>query len=62
MNVNTFIIHVMIGLANVDAIRILTRYKNDSSTRIIIPCVRYVLLVCIEFNFLKKEYVYELRP
>ena len=38
-NVDTFIIHVGFGLANVDTIRTLIRYKHDPLTRIIIPSV-----------------------
>ena len=39
-NVDTFIIRVGFGLANVDTIRILTRYEHDSLTRIATPSLR----------------------
>ena len=34
-NVDTFVVRVRFGLTNVDTIRILTRHKHDSSTRIV---------------------------
>ena len=37
VNVDTFIIRVLFGLANVDMIYILTRHEHDSLTRIITP-------------------------
>ena len=40
-NVDTFIIHVGFGLANVDMIRILTRHEHDPLTRITTPTYTY---------------------
>ena len=36
-NVDTFIIRVRFGLANIDTIRILTRHEHNPSTRIATP-------------------------
>ena len=36
-NVDTFIIHIRFGLANIDMIRILTQHKHDLLTRIATP-------------------------
>ena len=36
-NVDTFIIHIGFGLANINTIRILTRHEHDSSIRIATP-------------------------
>ena len=43
-NVDTFIIRIGFGLANVDTIRKLTRHEHDPSTRIATPRlgIRYI--------------------
>ena len=52
-NVNTFIIRVGFGLANVDTIRTLTRHEHNSLTRIATPTsvLSFLLYFFIEINF-----------